>query len=66
MITLILGGTAALSVYADSSTKPAIDPSGRRNCCKMPKYKRGETVTDCLICDENLDHEGSEDDYCPF
>ena len=64
LLTLFLGVIAAMSIYAENST--TTDPSGRRNCCKMPTYKRGKTVTDCTICDENLDFEGTEDDTCPF
>ena len=64
LIVLLLGTVTALSIYADNSR--SLDPSGRRNCCKMPTYKRGEKVTDCLICDESLDYEGDEDKYCPF
>lgn len=60
----MFGTLISLSIYADNGSCQY--PSERRNCCKSPTYKRGETVTDCLICDENLDFEGDEDSHCPF
>lgn len=64
LIVLFLGIVTAFSIYAENSISPEL--TGRRNCCKMPSYKRGEKVTDCLMCDENLDFEGDEDDYCRY
>lgn len=63
-VVAFLGAFVSLSIYADNGSCQY--PSERRNCCKMPTYKRGETVTDCLICDESLDFEGEEDSHCPF